>query len=331
MSETIVSIIIPIYNVEKFIFQCLKSCVVQSYRNIEIICVDDCSTDKSKSIAYSFINQDSRVVLIENSENKGVFYTKDLGAGRAKGDYIFFLDGDDYLEENAIEILLNSTNENADIVAGNMAIVDEQYNRISKPIEWSEFGKMDSQQFLSQVISLNHWSQCAMLIKRHVYEKINFTPFNVKIREDAIVLLQLCNYSDKVVVVKEVVYNYVQRKTSALNQSKSTDQRAIEDFNFAINCVKIIKRLDKISASNRTNIELNLIKELSWTLQSEVNRIENGMIIKKTIRNIILNSQLLKKVYKLFGLKLFLIYAATYVYPAFWNIATRINNKKIIR
>jgi|GEM_PF-6905643 len=330
MSEILISIIIPIYNVEKFIFQCLKSCVEQSYRNIEIICVDDCSVDSSKSIIQSFKNQDSRIVLIENSDNKGVFYTKDTGARNAKGDYIFFLDGDDYIPENAIEILHNSMKENADIVTGNMAIVDEQYNSTSKYIEWSEFSIMDAHRFLSQVISLNHWSQCAMLIDRHVYERITFKPLDVKIREDAIVLLQLCNYSDKVVVLNECVYNYVQRKTSALNSTKSTDQRASEDFKFAINFVALTKQMDKISATNRKNIELNLVKELSWTLNSKVNRIENGMIIKSTIRNLILNSQLLKKAYMKFGFKLFLFYFATFVYPAFWNLASKINSKRII-
>jgi len=326
MSEILISIIIPIYNVEKFIFQCLKSCVEQSYRNIEILCVDDCSLDSSKSIIQEYINQDKRIVLIENTENKGVFYTKDIGAKTANGDFIFFLDGDDYIPENAIEILLNSMKENADIVAGNMAIVDEQYNSTSKNIEWSEFSIMDAHRFLSQVISLNHWSQCAMLINRHVYERITFKPFDVKIREDAIVLLQLCNFSEKVVVLNECAYNYVQRKTSALNSTKSIDKRAIEDFYFAINCVKIIKQLDRLSAANRTSIELNLVKELSWTLKSKVNRIENGMIIKSTIRNLILNSQLLKKAYMKFGFKLFLFYFATFVYPAFWILASKINN-----
>lgn len=328
MSQILVSIIIPIYNVEKFIFQCLKSCVEQSYRNIEIICVDDCSVDSSKSIIQSFKNQDSRIVLIENSENKGVFYTKDIGARNAKGDYIFFLDGDDYIPENAIEILLHSINENAKIVAGSFKIVDEQYISVEKSIEWSEFGKMDAHRFLSQVISLNHWSQCAMLIDRHVYERITCKPFDVKIREDAIVLLQLCNYSDKVVVLNECVYNYVQRKTSALNHSKSTDQRASEDYKFAINFVALTKQMDKISAANRTNIELNLVKELSWTLNSKVNRIKNGEIVQKTIRNLISNSQLLKKVYQLHGIKMMLVYVATFVYPSFWNIASKINNKR---
>ena len=84
------------YNVQNFVARAIRSCINQSYENIEIICVDDCGADKSVEVAKEFAKQDERVKIIQNKENLGTFATRNNGAISANGEYLFFLDGDDY-------------------------------------------------------------------------------------------------------------------------------------------------------------------------------------------------------------------------------------------
>ena len=97
-----VSIIIPTYNVEKYIEQCLKSLFAQKYKNFEIICVDDGSTDKSSEILEEYEQKDKRFTVI-SQPNKGVSAARNRGMQQAKGKYIMFVDSDDWLAHNACE------------------------------------------------------------------------------------------------------------------------------------------------------------------------------------------------------------------------------------
>ena len=90
------SIIIPIYNTSKYLKECLDSVVNQDYKNVEIICVDDGSTDDSANIVESYLKKDERFKLIK-TEHKGVAYARNLGLANAKGEYITFIDSDDFI------------------------------------------------------------------------------------------------------------------------------------------------------------------------------------------------------------------------------------------
>ncbi len=100
-----VSIVIPIYNVEEYLDECIKSAVKQTLRDIEIILVDDASTDGSLQIAQEYADADSRIKLISYKQNKSAFQARKDGVMQAFGQYVMFLDGDDYLELNACEEL----------------------------------------------------------------------------------------------------------------------------------------------------------------------------------------------------------------------------------
>lgn len=111
-----ISIIVPVYNSELYLKQCLESLVNQTYKEIEIICVNDGSTDSSQEIISLYMELDSRIILI-NKENSGVSDTRNVGIQKALGDYIIFVDSDDWLEENTCEIAINCAIENqADVV-----------------------------------------------------------------------------------------------------------------------------------------------------------------------------------------------------------------------
>jgi glycosyltransferase involved in cell wall biosynthesis len=102
-----ISVIIPVYNVEKYLRQCLDSVVNQTYSDIEIICIDDASTDSSFDILKEYEHADKRIILLKNTKNIGLGLTRNRGMEIAKGDYIHFLDSDDWLELDAYEKMVN--------------------------------------------------------------------------------------------------------------------------------------------------------------------------------------------------------------------------------
>lgn len=118
-----VSIIIPVYNLEKYIDNCLKSVVEQTYRNLEIICIDDGSTDSSAEKIKKFMNSDKRI-RYHYKKNSGLSATRNFGIKLATGDYLIYIDPDDYFEKNAIEKMLETALKNsADIVCADMKFI----------------------------------------------------------------------------------------------------------------------------------------------------------------------------------------------------------------
>ena len=111
-SDVLFSIIIPVYNSEKYLFQCIQTVLNQKYSNVEIIIVDDCSTDKSITIIRSFAKKHNNIKIICNKKNEGVSVCRNKGISNAVGKYIFFLDSDDYLINNGLEKLANLIQNN---------------------------------------------------------------------------------------------------------------------------------------------------------------------------------------------------------------------------
>lgn len=100
-----VSVIIPVYNVEPYLRECLDSVIHQTLRDIEIICIDDCSTDRSVEILEEYAQKDERIVILRNKQNSGLSVTRNRGIEIARGEYIQFVDSDDYMVSDALERL----------------------------------------------------------------------------------------------------------------------------------------------------------------------------------------------------------------------------------
>ena len=111
LNDVKVSIIIPVYNVEKYISQCLESAVNQSLKDIEIIIVDDCGSDNSMDIAQEYAKNDSRIKIIYNKQNQGPFVSRNNAAIKASGEYLLCLDSDDFLDLKACEIAYNAAKD----------------------------------------------------------------------------------------------------------------------------------------------------------------------------------------------------------------------------
>jgi glycosyltransferase involved in cell wall biosynthesis len=143
-----VSIIIPAYNVEKYLAQAIESCLNQTIKPYEILVINDGSTDKTEDIALSYIP--AGVVYNKNLENKGIGYTRAKGVNLAKGDYICFLSADDMLNENYIEAMLTYAKQYPDsILYSDFEMIDEEGNKIqeSRSPEFDDYN-----QFIQAVI-----------------------------------------------------------------------------------------------------------------------------------------------------------------------------------
>ena len=111
MANKLVSIIVPVYNVEKYLPKCVDSLINQTYKNVEIILVDDGSTDQSGNICDTYLEKDNRIVVL-HKKNGGLSDARNFGIEHAKGDYYSFVDSDDYLKEQTIEYLVDAAENN---------------------------------------------------------------------------------------------------------------------------------------------------------------------------------------------------------------------------
>ena len=148
-----ISVIIPVYNVEDYLHVCINSVLRQSYQDFEIICIDDASTDSSLEILEYFAQKDSRVKILKNDSNKGQGYSRNKGLGMAKGKYISFLDGDDWFSPNTFEISIKKIKQdNLDfLIFKNIVYYDEP-----QEFGFEEYYDMEfMDKFNNQVF--NHW------------------------------------------------------------------------------------------------------------------------------------------------------------------------------
>ena len=145
-NEQLVSVIIPVYNVSRYLPQCFDSVISQTYRNLEIIVIDDGSTDDSGIICDQYAEKDDRIHVI-HTDNRGLASARNLGLENARGEYISFIDSDDWIEPHAIDTLLKTANmEEADIV--NARYCTEYVGRtVHRPI-----GEKDSHTYIGQDI-----------------------------------------------------------------------------------------------------------------------------------------------------------------------------------
>ncbi|MFG5111505.1 glycosyltransferase family 2 protein [Campylobacter lari] len=206
-----ISIILPTYNVEKYIARALDSCINQSFKDIEIIIVDDCGNDKSIDIAKEYASKDKRIKIIHNEKNLGTFASRNIGVLNSNSPFIMFLDPDDYLDINACEIAFNTMLERK----VDMIIFDAYVHRVKFKkfyrFKQDEFFKKN--EFLEFLLKQKHfcWSVWAKLYKKENLLK-SFDYFDIYERlcygED--VFFNYINFmiSESFFVSKECFYHY---------------------------------------------------------------------------------------------------------------------------
>jgi len=222
-----ISIIIPNYNNEKYLDRCIDSAINQKYKEVEIICVDDKSTDNSVSILNKYAKLDDRIKLILLEENAGVSNARNKALKACTGDYVCFLDSDDYIEPNFCTDLYNSLiNNNSDLACGGHIKVNALDRHISQWLpkkELSAFPEKDIYDFTK------HRNVTQKLFKVDIIKDHNLI-FNKDLNymEDALFLVNYLKYCKSISGVQKVLYN-VQINFNSLCRNENYKKRREED------------------------------------------------------------------------------------------------------
>jgi len=216
MTKPSISIIVPIYNAELYMDKCIQSIINQTYSDIEIILVNDGSTDKSMKICNSYAINDSRVVVI-NKPNGGVSSARNSGLKIANGDYIGFVDSDDYIDPRMYEELLTAIiKNNADIAECGYSTIDMNYNAIENYplIAMVIDGSYNcSRNYLSKINTTNfNWNK---LYNRLLFNGIEFP--NLSYSEDYIINVKTFYMSKRKVTINGCYYYYLQNDKGAVH------------------------------------------------------------------------------------------------------------------
>ncbi len=229
-----ISVIVPIYNVEKFLPKCIESILGSTYRNLEIILVDDGSTDNCPKICDDYAKKDSRIQVV-HKENGGLSDARNKGIELAKGDYISFIDSDDYIDSDLYYNVINEFNDCVDVVVFGRYIEYENKTIISVP---QKNCLMTGKEALIDLASFKGFDMAAWdkVYRRKVIGDLRF-PFGKK-NEDYYLTYKLLDNAATVKFIQKPFYHYVQRENS-ISRGKSICFDAVDG---SIEEVEYVKR-----------------------------------------------------------------------------------------
>ena len=210
-----ISVIVPVYNVEKYLDKCLTSLIKQTYKNFEIIVINDGSIDNSLAICNKYANKYDNVKVYDY-KNAGVAHARNVGIKKATGDYLLFVDSDDYIKEDMYEILLNLIKKyDADVSICNLYdVIDENECIRNKENGIREYSRLDilKEVLLDKNIQSYAWNK---LYEKELFDEIKY-PIGKKYEDigTTFYVFEKCN---KIVVTSEPEYYYLKRSDSLVN------------------------------------------------------------------------------------------------------------------
>lgn len=257
----LISVIIPVYNSSKYISKCLNSVIRQSFRDIEIICVDDASKDKSLSIIKKYSSLDERIKVFSNDTNMGAGYTRNIGTANAKGKYIYFLDSDDWLVKDGLMKLAKTIEKygEIDIISFLHYSVNATTHIKTPPVKIPDF-------LSNKVLNIFTVPECihyfgvgmTKLIKKSLLEEFNIKFNGDKCFEDEEHFLDLAPKAKSIVFINEIIFCYrVLRRGSVVSQKDA----------FVIKyLIKDTCKADEISKNFPPKVRNELLKKTYRTL-----------------------------------------------------------------
>ncbi|MPQ44208.1 glycosyltransferase family 2 protein [Clostridium tarantellae] len=228
-----ISVIVPVYNIEDYIDKCIKSIQNQDLHNIEIIIINDGSKDKSIKVIKELAKEDNRIIIIDK-KNEGVSVARNCGLKLAKGKYVLFVDGDDWLKENCLKTLYTiAERNNLDIL--NFDFIETYYNGRSTEINGTYFDNINKSEYIKKCL-LNQVSAAVWgkLIRKNILEKNNLKfNENLSYGEDMLMSIKLAIFSNRISKINKKYYYYYQRTDStihSLNKKVYDVSKAVEEI-----------------------------------------------------------------------------------------------------
>lgn len=285
MNRPEISILIPVYNTEKYLRECLEYALGQTLQNIEVVCVNDCSTDGSLAILQEYAKKDSRLKIIDLPENKGLYNVRRVGIHYATGEYSLFCDSDDFLDRNACQKLLTAiTKEGSDAVMFSFAAFGCSQRETDLFTERSKCFSITGKSgffYLLKVVQNKRNYICGWMYKteslRQAYdllpeERINYF-------EDGLALPLILAHCKKVTMCPAPLYHY-RREGQGITSQQSYESRFMKISNFLL----IEKILFEIFYQKKPDLLPNDIKKEFWKLrQSEVHSAIMDFIFSKDL------------------------------------------------
>lgn len=266
-----ISVIVAVYNTEKYLDRCIESLLNQTYKNMELVIVEDCSTDSSRKLLKKY-KENKNIKVFYNRENRGLSYSRNYGLKKSTGDFIGYIDSDDYVEPDYYEKLMSSIKDNkSDIAICDIKLVDEQTNKIQRC-------KCYANDFDVYSVVNNGFaaSACNKLFKRKNIEKYPFA--EGKVNEDIAVVIPTVIQAKKISYA-DTCYFYVQRGGSIQN-SKFSDKR-FDIFDGVKTTLERIKNEQDYEFYKNAIVYNQLILLLMFAIPKERNFIKRYKFLKK--------------------------------------------------
>ena len=241
-----ISIIIPAYNVERYIARSIECCLKQTYSDIEVVVINDGSTDSTSAIVKSLSTKDSRIILVEKA-NGGLVSARKEALQHVSGDFVFFLDADDVIDENTIESLAQYTKD-YDVIVADFLLENENgkvlpcQHKNKKVFGDDKIGLYSN--FLSKSITA---SLCGRLIRTDMLKDFS-TPIHITTGEDVITnLIMVKNHNPRIKVINIPFYHYIQYPHSMANtKNRKTLMKRVEYVQWVIDFMRQECLLDNV-------------------------------------------------------------------------------------
>ena len=267
MTQPLISVIVPVYNVENYLNKCVDSIVNQTYTNLEIILVDDGSPDNCPKNCDEWAKKDSRIRVI-HKENGGLSSARNAGLDIMTGTLVGFVDSDDYIAPNMYEKLYNAMIENdADLSACNYEFFDESGKKLggSRLSERCITGKQALADIYRTVYSVAY----NKLYKHEIFKSLRYT--NGYIHEDEIIIHHILGQCNKIIVISDNLYFYVRNNQSIMGKISTGNIQSLYDsfkgraytFRDRYNYFMSINRPD-LAEKNGTMFEYDVILRIFW-------------------------------------------------------------------
>lgn len=251
----LISVIINVYNGEKFIEKCLDSVINQTYKNLDILIVNDGSTDNTLSICQNY--KDERIRII-TTENMGLSKSRNIGIENAMGEYLYFVDVDDFIDNDTIEYLYNLCKRYGTQIATSKPMTIFDYNYIVKnkkeKVEIISNKEMLGKVLLSKDRAVTIWNK---LIKKELFDNIRFED---RLINDVAFTYKLVIKAEKIAYSNQKKYYYLRHKESVTARDNKNSERAIDNYKVSVNRYNYINNIYPNFLENNIGMIRTIIK-----------------------------------------------------------------------